>query len=195
VVLHDPSVGEDKLPRLAVRPYPIKYIGQWTLKNGKNVTIRPIRPEDEPLLVKFHETLSDRTVYARYFQPLSLNQRIAHERLTRICFIDYAREMALVADYTDANGEHHILGVGRLNKIHGTSEGRFSIIVTDNYQHQGLGTELLRRLLDVARQEKLTRMSADILPTCEDMRRMCANVGCQELSGANDSVLQVQCDL
>jgi acetyltransferase len=177
VVLHDPTTPEDKLPRLAIRSYPIKYVEQWTMKDGKEVTIRPIRPEDEPLLVKFHQTLSDRTVFARYFQALNLNQRIAHERLTRICFIDYAREMALVAEYKDANGETQILGVGRLNKVHGTSEGRFSIIVTDEQQHKGLGTELLRRLVDVAKQEHVDIVTAEVLPTCDDMRRVCEKVG------------------
>ncbi|HEY3342365.1 MAG TPA: bifunctional acetate--CoA ligase family protein/GNAT family N-acetyltransferase [Anaerolineae bacterium] len=189
VVLHDPATPEDKLPHLAIRSYPIKYVEEWTMKDGKDVTIRPIRPEDEPLLVKFHQTLSDRTVFARYFQALNLNQRIAHERLTRICFIDYAREMALVAEYKDANGESHILGVGRLNKIHGTAEGRFSIIVTDDYQHKGLGTELLRRLVDVAKQEHVEHVSADVLPSCDDMRRICEKVGFKA-SQANDAGVQ-----
>ncbi|MCL4507796.1 MAG: bifunctional acetate--CoA ligase family protein/GNAT family N-acetyltransferase [Chloroflexi bacterium] len=177
VVLHDLSVTEDKLPRLAIRAYPIKYVGKFTLKDGKEVTIRPIRPEDEPLLVKFHGTLSDRTVYGRYFQQLNLSQRVAHERLTRICFIDYAREMALVAEYKDENGETHILGVSRLTKVHGLSEGRFLVIVTDNYQHMGLGTELLRRIIAVARAENVKHVSADIMPAFGDMRRICEKVG------------------
>jgi acetyltransferase len=146
-------------------------------------------------MVEFHHTLSDRTVFARYFQALSLGQRIAHERLTQICFIDYAREMALVAEYKDANGEPHILGVGRLNKVHGTNEGRFSIIITDNYQHQGLGTELLRRVLDVAQQENLTQVSAVILPTCEDMRRMCEKVGFNVNTTAENGMLKVEIGL
>src|SRR5438876_831551 len=54
------------------RPYPSQYVLPWTLKGGIEVTIRPIRAEDEPLMVKFHETLSDRTVYLRYFSSLSL---------------------------------------------------------------------------------------------------------------------------
>ncbi len=98
VVLHGREVAEDKLPRPAIRPYPAQYAGEWTMKDGTPVTIRPIRPEDEPLMVKFHETLSERSVYMRYFQPLKLSTRTAHERLTRICFIDYDREMALVAE-------------------------------------------------------------------------------------------------
>ena len=195
VVLHDPSVTEDKLPRLAVRAYPIKYVGQFTMKDGKEVTIRPIRPEDEPLLVEFHHTLSDRTVFARFFQALSLGQRIAHERLTRICFIDYAREMALVAEYQDANGERHVLGVSRLHKVHGTTEGRFSVIVTDDYQHQGLGTELLRRVLDVARQENVTHVSADIMPSCDDMRRMCETVGFKVIGAAESQTQKVEIQL
>lgn len=186
VVLHDPQLTEDKLPRLAIRPYPIQYESPWTLKDGTEVTIRPIRPEDEPLLVKFHETLSDRTVYARYFQALDLSKRIAHERLTRICFIDYAREMALVADYTDANGERHILGVGRLNKLHSHAEGRFSVIVTDAYQNKGLGTELLRRIVDVAKQENLKMVSADMMMSCVEMNRICEKIGFTVCEPVND---------
>jgi len=64
------------------------------MKDGSAVTIRPIRPEDEPLLVRFHETLSDRSVYLRYFCSLSLSRRVAHERLLRICFGDYDLDTA-----------------------------------------------------------------------------------------------------
>jgi len=88
------------------------------MKDGTRVTIRPIRPEDEPLMVKFHGTLSDRTVYLRYFSSLSLARRTAHDRLVRICFTDYEREMVLVAECTDPQtAELNILGVGRLNKL------------------------------------------------------------------------------
>ena len=73
------------------------------------------------MLVAFHGTLSERTVSLRYFHAMKLSTRVAHERLTRICFIDYDREMALVADGKNAEtGEHEILGVGRLCKIRGT---------------------------------------------------------------------------
>ena len=68
------------------------------LKDATPVTLRPIRPEDEPLLVAFHKTLSEESVYRRYFNQLKLDQRIAHERLTRICFNDYDRELALVVE-------------------------------------------------------------------------------------------------
>ena len=97
IVLHDPSQQKD-VPKPAIRPYPRQYVSMWTMKDGRDVTIRPIRPEDEPLMAEFHRTLSDRTVYLRYFASLSLGARIAHERLLRICFGDYDREMVLVAE-------------------------------------------------------------------------------------------------
>ena len=101
VVLHGKQMTQDKLPAPAIRPYPAQYVGPWTLKTGAKVIIRPIRPEDEPVMVKFHETLSEESVYYRYFTQLKLDQRIAHERLTRMCFTDYDREIPLVAEHQD----------------------------------------------------------------------------------------------
>ena len=125
VVVHGPQMSEDLLPRSAVRPYPAQYVEDWTLESGQRVTIRPIRPEDEPLMVQFHQTLSERSVYLRYFNALKLGQRIAHDRLMRICFIDYDREMALVAVRTDpANAAQEILAVGRLSRLHGDQRSR-----------------------------------------------------------------------
>jgi len=117
------------------------------------------------LMVKFHETLSDRTVYLRYFCSLSLSQRVAHERLLRICFGDYDREMALVAERVDpATGERGIIGVGRINRLHGKNEAEVVVLVADQYQNLGLGNELLRRVVQIAREEKLSQVSAEMMP-------------------------------
>ena len=113
VVVHGPEISEDKLPTSAIRPYPIHLVSEWKMKDGTPVVIRPIRPEDEPAMVVFHQKLSERSVYLRFFQPLKLTQRTSHERLTRACFIDYDREMALVVEGTNAAGEPEILAVGR----------------------------------------------------------------------------------
>jgi len=178
VVLHGREVAEDALPRPAVRPYPTQYVGQWTMKDGTPVTIRPIRPEDEPAVIKFHEKLSERSVYLRYFQPLKLSTRTAHERLTRICFIDYDREMALVAERRDPeSGQPQILGVTRLSKIHGTDSAESAVVILDQAQHLGLGTELVRRSIDVARAEKLKRVISNILPENFEMRAVCQRLG------------------
>ncbi len=151
---------KEQLPKLAIRPYPLKYVKSWTTKQGEAVAIRPIRPEDEPLLVKFHETLSDRSVYLRYLTNLDYSERVAHQRLARICFIDYDREMALVAECKDCDGGPEIMGVARLSKHHVRPEGRFTMLINDRFQGRGIGTELLSQMLEVARAEKLERVIA-----------------------------------
>lgn len=178
IVLHDLDITEAQLPKLAIRPYPTQYVSSWTTRNGMQVTIRPIRPEDEPLMIKLHHTLSEESVFFRYFHLIKLSQRIAHERLTRLCFLDYDREMALVVDYENPEtGEHEVLAVGRLSKLHGTSEAEFAILVSDRYQCQGLGTELLKRLLEVGRDEQLRLISAEILTENSAMQRVCEKLG------------------
>jgi acetyltransferase len=177
VVLHPADTKEEDLPHPAVRPYPSQHVAPWTLKTGVEITIRPIRPEDEPELIKFHERLSDRTVYMRYFQPLKLTQRTAHERLTRICFIDYDREMALVAHLQKPGEEDEIIGVGRLSKLHGKSEAEVAVLVRDDFQHQGLGTELVRRLMLIAKEEKLQYVHSTMLGINREMRAICNRLG------------------
>jgi acetyltransferase len=178
VVLHGPSIKAEQLPRLAIRPYPSRYVWQWKMKDGTEITIRPIRPEDEPLMVEFHGILSDRTVFLRYFATLSLRRRVEHDRLVRICFGGYDREMVLVGEYKDpATGRNRILAVGRLNKSRTNSDGEVAVLVADQYQNQGLGTELLRRNIQIAREEKLTRLYAEILRDNVAMERVFHRLG------------------
>jgi acetyltransferase len=178
VVLHPPGTREEDLPRLAIRPYPTHYVTQWKLRDGTPVTIRPIGPEDEPLMVKFHQSLSDRSVYLRYFMPLKLDQRIAHERLSHICFIDYDREMVLVIERRDPKPhEAEILGVGRLSKLHGTNEAEFALTVSDQWQGHGLGTQLLKLLVQVGRDEKLERITATMLGDNHEMQHVARKAG------------------
>jgi acetyltransferase len=112
VVLQPAELREDELPKLAIRPYPYQYLRTFTMRGGANVTIRPTRPEDEPMMVRFHGTLSEDTVHSRYFHLINLSQRVQHDWLTRVCFIDYDRETALVAERSEG-GEPEILAVGR----------------------------------------------------------------------------------
>lgn len=176
VVLHKLDVTEEQLPKPAIRPYPVQYVWDWSMKDGSPVTFRPIRPEDEPLMVKFHETLSDRSVYLRYFGTLSLKTRIAHERLVRICFGDYDRELALVAEVNGTEGPE-IIGVGRMNRIYGTDEADVAVLVTDAYQNRGLGEELLRRVMRVAKEEGVGAVSADMMPDNVSMSAICKRLG------------------
>ncbi len=163
VVVHDSGVQEEQLPRPTIRPYPSQYVWEWSLKDGTTVTIRPIRPEDEPLMVQFHTTLSERSVYLRYFCSLSLSTRVEHERLVRICFGSYDRGFALVADRKNPDtGQHEVLGVGRFSAIN-RAEAEAAVLVSDRWHGLGLGTELLASAARVARAEKFKRLSGEIL--------------------------------
>lgn len=195
VVLYDKDTTEDQLPKLAIRPYPTQYIRPWTLKDGRDVLIRPIRAEDEPLLVKFHEGLSERSVYLRYFYPMKFSQRVEHERLARISFIDYDREMALVVELPNEEGGVDLIAAGRLIKIVGTTEAEFAILVADAYQRLGLGTELLKQLVDVGRQEGLERIVGSILYDNADMLRVTEHMGFKLQGLPKDGVMRVALDL
>ncbi|HTT61092.1 MAG TPA: bifunctional acetate--CoA ligase family protein/GNAT family N-acetyltransferase [Bryobacteraceae bacterium] len=193
IVLHGREVSEEELPKPAIRPYPTRYVSAWTMKDGSEVLIRPIRPEDEPMMVKFHATLSERSVYLRYFHLMNLSQRVAHERLTRICFIDYAREMALVAERRNpTTGENEILGVGRLTRVLGSNDAEVAVLVSDQWHGRGLGKELLARLVIVGGDEKLTALKADILPDNRDVMRICEKLGFTLRHSVEDEVVKAE---
>ncbi|MEM7130323.1 MAG: GNAT family N-acetyltransferase [Chloroflexota bacterium] len=214
VHLHDAILPDTELTRPAIRPYPGQYARSWTLRNGTQVTIRPIGPEDEPLMATFNQTLSEDTIYLRYFYPISVGQLTSHDRLARFCFIDYDLEMTLVVEQvsssepegaegenpgpteegtTDINGKdqtmsvevsqrphqrtNQIIAVGQLVRLHGLNEAEFALLVGDGYQQQGLGTELLRRLLVIARDEEIDAVVGSILPQNRGMRMICDKLG------------------
>ena len=178
IVLHPKEVPDDRLPVPAIRPYPSQYSGTVDLSDGSVVKIRPIRPEDEPRMVQFHGTLSDDSVFYRYAGMLKLDTRVAHDRLARICFIDYDREMALVAERPATDGgPPAIVAVARLTRLVGTNEAEFALLVSDAAQGHGLGTAMLRRLFDVGRDWAIDRIVAEILPGNAPMRRISRALG------------------
>jgi acetyltransferase len=190
VVLHDAETDAATLPRAAIRPYPTQYVKPHRLSDGTELMIRPIRPEDEPSIARFHQLLSERSVRLRYFQPLQLDQRTAHERLIRVCFGDYDRELALIVERKTAAGESEIVAVARLSKIPGETGSEFAMVISDAWQRRGLGTELLRRLVQIGKDEKVSNITADILPDNLDMRRICEKVGFQLKYSPGDEVVR-----
>jgi acetyltransferase len=195
-VLHSSQVSDAELPKPAIRPYPIQYVSPWTMKDGTHVTIRPIRPEDEPLMVTFHEGLSDRSVYLRYFHVAKLSQRVAHARLIRMCFLDYDREIALLAERTtSATGAPEILAVGRMSKLHGANAAEVAVLVRDQYQRRGLGIELLRRLILVARDERLDSVHAYMLQENVEMQALIRKLGFRIKSSEDPAVLFASLEL
>jgi acetyltransferase len=177
VILHPASVQDAGLPRPAIRPYPTQYISTWNLPDGLQFTLRPIRPEDEPLVVDFHHQLSERSVYMRYFLPLKLDFRVSHERLITKCFIDYDREMALVAEYADESGAKHIAGIARLIRNHTGNSAEVAFIVVDKFQNRGLGSRLLECMIEIARREGVSALEGAMLSENNNMRDLFARVG------------------
>jgi acetyltransferase len=179
VVLVDPAVPAADLPRPAIRPYPTEYVSHAELRDGSPISIRPIRPEDEPMMVAFHKTLSEQSVRMRYLQGIKLDERTAHERLVRVCFVDYDRELALVAERQTDAGERQIIALGRLSRerVWGSADAEFSLLVGDPWQGRGVGGQLLARLITLAKQEGIARIHAEILATNLRMQRLCARLG------------------
>ncbi len=178
VVLYGPEVKEEELPRLAIRPYPTNYVKQFNNKQGEAFVLRPIRPEDEPKMVRFHEKLSEESVYLRYFRAFKLDQRVEHERLTRICYVDYDRAIALVVERADpATNEQEIVAVARLTRLMDPTEAEFAMLVRDDFQGRGVGTQLLQNLLAFGKDEGIKTVVAYMLPENRGMIEISEKLG------------------
>ena len=150
----------------------------WTLKDGVQVEIRLIQPGDEQRMIKFHQGLSARSVYMRYFESLSLSVRTAHARLARICFADPEHQIVLVALSVEPQCSHHkIVAVGRLNKSPEPKKAAVSLLVLDEFQGRGLGSELLRQLIQIALDHRISRIEAEMLRDNTAFQRVLKKMG------------------
>lgn len=194
--VHLPERRDVQLPRVAAPRYPTQHVSVWALPDGTWVTIRPICPEDELLLRELHKRLSDDTVYLRYLHMIQLDQRVAYESLSRLCCIDFDREMALVVEGRHAaSGRRAILAMGRLSRMPTLSEAEFDLLVDDAYQRHGLGTELLRRLIEVGRAEGVRCITAVMLRDNQGMQRTCQKLGFQLNYVPQDQVMVARLEL
>jgi len=196
VLLAGPKITDADLPRSAIRQYPSQYVSRWKMKDRTPVVIRPIRPEDEPMMVKFHVSLSEEAVYLRYFHMAQLSTRVAHERLIRKCFIDYDREIALVAELVDPQTQSAcIAGVARLSRVASLEEAEIGVIVADKFQHQGLGAALIQKLVDIARAEKTKRIVADFHSENSAIRHLAKHGGATVTKTSDATCFRIQLDL
>lgn len=187
VLLHDLNVKKEDLPRLAIRPYPSQYSIHAKLKNGREYIIRPIRPEDESALAAFHKELSETSVRQRYFDFLSFDARTAHERLVRICFNDFDRDIAIVAEKKDSPQLSDIMGVARLSRQPG-NHADLKLIISDPFHNEGIGTQLVKHLIDIACQENVKKITATILSENEGMIHICKKLGFNTKSAPGGSM-------
>lgn len=173
------SANARKSSGVPLGEYPSWYSSEFQANDGTHFTVRPIRPDDEPLMADFHRHLSEETVYRRYFAPLRLDVRVAHERLLKRCLVDYHNEMALVANYLDEAGQLRLAAVARLIKIAGSNSAEVAFVVADQHQHHGLGTYLLDRIIDIARKEGIGALEAVMLSDNLSMKDLFRRAGFQ----------------
>lgn len=173
-IIIDPTpIGRTARPHLVIMPYPTKYVTPWRLKDGTEVTIRPIRPEDESLELEFVRGLSPETSRFRFFQII---KDLSHDALVRFCNIDYDREMAFIAE-TQESDRRMEAGVARLILDPNNANGEIAVVVADGHQGKGLGTKLVDMLIGFAREKEVETIYAIIMPENLNMIRFCEKLG------------------
>ena len=196
MILAEPDQPAASLSKLVIRPYPTQYVREWKLADGTLVVIRPIRPEDEPLAIDFHKSLSEETLHLRYFGFLEGEALIAHERLVQICFSDYDREINLVAERIQpGRNQRQIVAIARLIKSYGANEAELVIVISDDWQGKGLGTKLVRDLLEIGCTEGLERIVGYVLPENYVMQRICRKQGFEVRFDRSRDVFKAEIEL
>ena len=178
VVLHPAEIADADLPHLAIRPYPREYENEAETDDGVKLLVRPIRPEDEPTAARFQAALSSETVVARYGTLRPLAERTAHERLTRICFVDYDRQCTLVAEvHQDGAATPEFAAMARVSRIHASDDRMLTVTVADAWQHRGVGAHLVRSAVGVARGEGVGHLVAELSQSNVGMHELLENEG------------------
>jgi len=174
---------------LVISPYPDQYEGNARTTMGVDLFVRPIRPEDAPLLVELFESLSPKSVYMRFFSPL---KHLSHSMLARFTQIDYDREIALVA-LPDSRLKEKMLGVARVINERNQKHAEFSVVVADQWQGKGIGSELLKRCLAIAKQRNIETVWGSVLAENLQMLKLGKKLGFKvsRLQGSNEYELRI----
>jgi acetyltransferase len=149
-----------------------------TMRNGAQVEIRPIRPDDEQRIIKFHKGLSERSVYMRYFKSLSLGCGLRMRAWLRsVLLIPKARLSVLPLSPAPPSGDPKILAVARLSGLSDPGKAELAVLVLDESHGFGLGSGVLRRLIQAARDRRITQIEAKMLRDHTAIQRVLKNVG------------------
>ncbi|WP_342766537.1 GNAT family N-acetyltransferase [Candidatus Borrarchaeum sp.] len=153
--------------------YPEELETYRTTKAGLEVLLRPVKISDEPLVKDFFYSLSDKSLYRRFS---SARTDMPHERLQDFVIIDYTKEMVILA-VKEHEGKEEILGLGQYGINEGTRTAEVALVVRDDYQRQGLGTELLTYLTQLAKKQGLLGFTAEVLVENRPMFRLFEKMG------------------
>ncbi len=187
ILLCPADLPADQRPRLAIHPYPSQYAAPFKLRNGNEVLIRPVQPEDEPLLIALHASHSEHTIRMRFF---SLVKSLSRDSLIRLCHLDYDREMALAAVSRDS-AHPVMMGVSRYYWDPETNTAEFAVVVGDAWQRQGLGQHLMERLLTIARERGIATLTGQVLVENQPMLDLMQRLGFAVQPSSDPSIVQV----
>jgi acetyltransferase len=177
---------------LVISPYPNQYEVQITHEAVGELFIRPIRPEDAPLLVKLFESLSPQSILFRFFSPL---KRLPNKMLARFTQIDYDREIALVALCGPELNEK-MLGVARvITELYNRNHAEFAVIVGDLWQGKGIGAELLKRCLSISKERGIEKVTGIVLPENTQMLALGKKLGFSVKRVVGESDYKLEIDL
>ena len=177
--------------RLAIRPYPRELEQEVALNDGRSFMLRPVRPEDEPALLRGFQRLSEEEIRQRFFVPMKVLPHVTAARFTQI---DYDREMAFVLAEHGAPGAADIHAVARLVADPDNRAAEFAIIVERALSGLGLGSQLMRRLIDYARSRGIAELWGDVLADNAAMRALARSLGFRE-TRTTDHIVRVSLSL
>ncbi len=172
VVGHQPA-RLNPYDHMAIHPYPMHLTAQWQLPDGTDITIRPIRPEDADIERVFVRNLSPKSKYFRFMQSL---RELTQEMLVRFTQLDYDREMALIA-ITVRDGRELELGVARYAMNPDGESCEFALAVADEWQAKGIGSRLMRHLMEAARARSFKLMDGEVLEENAEMLELVDRLG------------------
>ncbi len=153
---------------LAIHPYPEEYTRTAELKDGTQVLLRAIKPEDEPMWHELLKSCSEESIWYRFMR---IFKEASHEMAARFCYIDYDREIAIVAEL-ERDGERKLIGVGRLVADADHTEAEYAVLVADAYQGRGLGGLLTDYCLEICKSWGIRSVVIESAPDNRKMLRM-----------------------
>jgi acetyltransferase len=188
IVMDHSLIGKPLEPysHLALRPYPEKYVKEVTLREGTRVTLRPIKPEDEPMWMNLLASCSKESIYLRFRYFF---QWASHEVAARYCYIDYDREIAIVAEIEE-NGERKLIGVGRLIADLDHESVEYAVLIADAWQQKDLGKILTEYCLEIAGKWNLRMVTAVTTTNNSPMIAVFQKLGF-EITYSSDSTVEV----